>query len=193
MLEALYQWTMRLGAHRRALWVLALVAFLESSIFPIPPDALLIPMVLAARNNAWRIALVCTLASVLGGLLGYAIGMFLFEQVGQFLVGLYSYENQFGTFREYYTEWGAWIVAGAAVLPIPYKLATIASGVMGLDLLVFSVASVLGRGVRFFLVVALLWYFGPPIRTLIETKLRLAVILFLVLLIGGFIVARYLF
>lgn len=193
MLDALYQWTMRLGAHRHALWALALVAFIESSVFPIPPDVLLVPMVLAARDKAWRIASICTVASVLGGFLGYAIGMFLFEELGQPLLELYGYEGQFEAFRDAYNRLGWWIVAGAGVTPFPYKLVTIASGVTGLDPLIFGAASVLARGIRFFLVAALLWYFGPPIRAFIETNLKLVVTVFFVLLIGGFAVARILF
>lgn len=191
MLEALFQWTMRLGARPHALWALALIAFVEASVFPIPPDVLLIPMVLAVRERAWRIALVCTLASVLGGFLGYAIGLFLYDQVGQPVLAFYGYTERFDAFREAYNEWGAWIVAGAGVTPFPYKLITIASGVTALDPVIFGVASVLARGARFFLVAGLLWYFGPPIRTFIETNLKLAVTVFFAFLFGGFLVARY--
>ena len=191
MLEALFQWTMRLGARPHALWALALIAFVEASVFPIPPDVLLVPMVLAVCERAWRIALVCTAASVLGGFLGYAIGLFLYDQVGQPVLVFYGYTERLDAFRAAYNEWGAWIVAVAGVTPFPYKLITIASGVTALDPVIFGVASVLARGARFFLVAGLLWYFGPPIRTFIETNLKLTVTVFFAFLFGGFLVARY--
>ncbi len=191
MLRATYNWVMGLAARRDAIWVLAAVAFIESSVFPIPPDVLLIPMVLAARDRAWRYAAVCTFASVLGGMLGYAIGMYLFESAGQPLLELYGYAAKFDEFRGRYNEWGACIVFIAGLTPFPYKVITIASGVTELDLAVFTVASVLARGLRFFIVAALLWWLGPPVREFIEQRLGLMTIIFCVLLLGGFIVARY--
>ncbi len=191
MLRSLYDWVMALAARKDAVWVLAAIAFIESSVFPIPPDVLLIPMVLAARDSAWRYAAVCTIASVLGGMLGYAIGMFLFESAGQPLLELYGYAAKFDEFRGRYNDWGAWIVFIAGLTPFPYKVITIASGVTELDLAVFTVASVLARGLRFFAVAALLWWLGPPVREFIEKRLGLMTIVFCVLLLGGFIVARY--
>ncbi len=191
MLRSTYDWVMGLAARKDAIWVLAAIAFIESSVFPIPPDVLLIPMVLAARDRAWRYAAVCTIASVLGGMVGYAIGMFLFEAAGQPLLELYGYAAKFDEFRGRYNEWGAWIVFIAGLTPFPYKVITIASGVTELDLAVFTVASVLSRGLRFFAVAALLWWLGPPVREFIEKRLGLMTIVFCVLLLGGFIVARY--
>ena len=191
MLRGLYDWTMKLAGHRHAMWALAFVAFIESSIFPIPPDVLIIPMVLAARHKAWRIAAVATIASVAGGLAGYAIGAGLFESVGRPLLDFYGYANKFETFREGYNEWGAWIVAFFGLTPFPYKVITITSGVTDLNLMVFILASVVSRGARFFLVAALLWYFGEPIRLFIEKYLGLLTILFFVLLIGGFVLLKY--
>jgi membrane protein YqaA with SNARE-associated domain len=193
MLRRLYDWTIRLSAHPRALWALAAVSFIESSVFPIPPDVLLLPMVLAARERAWRIAAVCTVASVLGGLLGYGIGYFLYEEIGQPLLTFYGYEEQFIHFKNAYNEWGAWIVFGAGLTPFPYKVITIASGVANLDIVTFIVASVLSRGLRFFLIAALLWKFGPPVRRFIEARLGLLTFVFFVLLLGGFVVVRYAF
>ncbi len=193
MLRRLYDWTMGLSAHPHALWVLAAVAFIESSVFPIPPDVLLIPMVLAARDRAWRIAAVCTIASVIGGLAGYGIGYFLFAEVGQPLLDFYGYQDKFEEFREAYNQWGAWIVFGAGLTPFPYKVITIASGVTHLDLLTFNAASLLGRAGRFFLVAGLLWKFGPPIRIFIEKNLGPLTVAFFALLFGGFLAARYLF
>ncbi len=193
MLRGLYDWTMGLAGHRHALPALALVAFIESSLFPIPPDILIIPMILAARPRAWRIAAVATAASVVGGLLGYAIGAGLYETVGRPVLEFYGYGAKFEEFRGAYNDWGAWIVAGAGFTPFPYKVITIASGVTGLNLAVFMVASLVSRGARFFLLAVLLWYFGPPVRRLIEANLPLLATLFFVLLFGGFLAIRYLF
>ena len=191
MLRWIYNWVMGLASRRNSIWVLAAVAFIESSVFPIPPDILLIPMVLAARNRAWRFAAVCTIASVLGGMLGYVIGMFLYESAGLPLLELYGDANKFNEFSSRYNEWGAWIVFIAGLTPFPYKVITIASGVTELNLVVFTVASVLARGLRFFIVAALLWWLGPPVREIIEKRLGLVTIIFCVLLLGGFIVAKY--
>ncbi len=192
MLRGLYDWTMRMAAHRRAMTALFAVSFVESSIFPIPPDIMVVPMVLAERAKAFRIALVCTLGSVLGAIAGYAIGAFLFEAVGRPLVEFYGYAEAFAEFTARYNEWGAWIVAGAALTPFPFKVITIASGATGLDLPVFVISSTLARGLRFYLEAALLWRFGPPIRGFIEGNLKLVTIVFFCLLIGGFVVIKYL-
>lgn len=186
MLRRLYDWTMAQAARPHALWILGIVSFVESSLFPIPPDILLIPLVLARRTQAFRIALVCTAASVAGGLLGYAIGHFLFDAVGQPILAFYGYNERFAAFQALYNAWGAWIVFMAGLTPFPYKVITIASGVTGLDLLVFMVASLLSRGLRFFAVTALLWYWGAPIRRFIDRNFGWLSVLFFVLLAGGF-------
>lgn len=183
---------MGLAAHRRASWALGGVSFIESSIFPIPPDVILIPMVLADRKRAWTFAAICTITSVLGGMLGYAIGLFLFEQLGEPLLGLYGYTEKFGVFQAKYEEWGAWAVFIAGITPFPYKVITILSGVAALDPITFIIASILARGARFFLVTALLWKFGEPIRTFIEERLQVLTVIFCVLLVGGFVIARFL-
>ncbi len=192
MLYRLYDWTMDLAGHRHALWALATVAFIESSVFPVPPDVLVIPMVLAVRARAWRIAAVATVASVLGGFLGYLIGAALFETLGRPLLEFYGRMDSFHEFQAAYNEWGAWIVAGAGLTPFPYKVITIASGVADLDLATFAAASAVSRGSRFFLVAALLWWFGPPIRGFIEKNLPLLAGVFFALLFGGFLAIRYL-
>ncbi len=192
MLRGLYDWTMRLAAHRHAMPALFAVSFAESSVFPIPPDVMVVPMVLADKARAFRIAFVCTLASVLGAVAGYAIGALLFEALGRPLVELYGYTQAFGEFTARYKEWGAWIVALAALTPFPFKVITIASGAAGLDLLVFVVSATLARGLRFYLEAALLWRFGPPIRDFIEGNLKVVTTAFLILLIGGFILIKYL-
>lgn len=192
MLRKTYDWTMAQAARRNAVWVLAAVSFVESSVFPIPPDVLLIPMVLAAPHRAWFYALVCTVASVIGGIAGYAIGYGLYDLVAQPILAFYGYLDKFAAFQAMYNEWGAWIVFGAGVTPFPYKVITIASGVTGLDVVVFMIASVLSRGLRFFIVAALLWKFGPPIRTFIEQHLGKLTAAFFVLLLGGFVALRWL-
>jgi membrane protein YqaA with SNARE-associated domain len=192
LLRWLYDRTLEVAGHKHALVGLAVIAFVESSVFPIPPDVLLIPMVLAARQRAWRIALVATVASVVGGLAGYAIGYFLFEALGRPLLEFYGYLDKFETFQGRYHEYGAWIVGFAGLTPFPYKVITIASGVVALDPVVFTVASALSRGLRFFVVAALLWYFGEPIRGFIERNLGLLATLFFVLLFAGFLAIRWL-
>ena len=191
MLRRIYDGTMALAGHRHALAMLGLIAFIEASIFPIPPDVLLIPMVLAARRRAWLIAAVCTCASVAGGALGYGIGYYLFEAVGRPLFEFYGYMDSFAQFRAQFNTWGAWVVAGAGLTPFPYKIITIASGVTALDPLVFMVASVLSRGARFFLWAGLLWYFGPPIRLFMENHLGKLTVIFFAILLGGFVLAGY--
>ena len=192
MLRRLYDWTMTLAGHRRATSALAAVSFIESSVFPIPPDVLLIPMVLADRAKAFRIAFICTVASVLGGMLGYGIGVFLFEEIGRPLLEFYGYAPKFTEFQAKYNEWGAWTVFIAGVTPFPYKVITILSGVTALDLFVFTIASLAARGLRFYIVAGLLWKFGEPIRDFIEKYLGLLFALFCVLLVGGFVAVKFL-
>ncbi len=191
MLRGLYDWALRLAAHRRAKAWLAALSFAESSFFPIPPDVMLVPMVLAERERAFRIAFICSAASVLGGLAGYAIGAGLFDAIGKPLLDFYGYGEQFQRFTAQYHEWGAWIVAFAALTPFPFKVITIASGVAGLDLMVFFVASLVARSLRFYVEAALLWKYGAPIRGFIEKHLGLLTLVFFVLLVGGFAVIKY--
>ncbi len=193
MLRRLYDWTMAFSAEKNAMWALFAIAFIESSVFPIPPDILLVPMILAAREKAWRIAAVCTVASVLGGMAGYGIGYYLFESLGRPLLAFYGKVEKFAEFQALYQQWGAWVVAMAGLTPFPYKVITIASGVAKLNLVTFFVASMLSRGARFYLEAFLLWYFGEPIRTFIEKYLGLLVSAAFVILIGGFVVVKSLF
>jgi membrane protein YqaA with SNARE-associated domain len=193
MIRRLYDWVIRLAAHRRALPALGVISFLESSVFPIPPDVMLIPMVLANRARAFTIAAVCTVTSVLGGLLGYAIGYYAFETIGEWVVRTYHMETGLEAFRAGFDEYGIWIILIKGLTPIPYKLVTIASGAAHFDLFTFVWASIVTRGARFFLVAALLWKFGEPIRAFVEERLTLLTWLFLIALIGGFVAFRYLF
>mgnify|MGYP006275933685 CR=1 FL=1 len=192
MLRRTYDWLIGQAQAPYALWLLAGVSFIESSVFPIPPDVLLIPMVIAAPHRAWLIAGVCTIASVLGGLAGYAIGFWFFEALGAPVLTFYGYDEKFGTFSDTYNEWGVWAVLIAGITPFPYKVITILSGVTALDVWVFTIASLVARAARFFIVAALLWKFGPPIRDFIEARLGLMFTLGLALLLGGFVVAKVL-
>lgn len=192
MLRRLYDWTMSLASGRHAPAALGAVSFAESSFFPIPPDILLIPMVIARRSKAFAYATLCTVTSVLGGAAGYAIGAFLFLQVAEPILAFYGYLDKFEVFRGNFNDYGAWIVFIAGVTPFPYKVITIASGATGLSLPVFMVASVLARGLRFFAVAGLLYLFGPPIRTFIEQRLGLMFTIFVIGLVGGFALIRFL-
>jgi membrane protein YqaA with SNARE-associated domain len=191
MFRNLYDWTMKQAAGKHALPALAVVSFAESSFFPIPPDVMLIPMVLARPERAWLIAGVCTLASVLGGVLGYAIGYFLFATLGQMIIDFYHLQSGFEAYRIMFAEYGLWIILVKGLTPIPYKLITIASGVFKFDFLIFMLASLVTRGVRFFGVAALLWKFGAPIREFIDKRLTVLGYGFLGLLVGGFVVVRF--
>lgn len=192
MLKNLYDWTMRLADHPRALWALAFVSFIESSVFPIPPDIMMIPMILAAPHRAWLIALVAMLSSVAGGVLGYAIGSFAFEQIGQPILESLGKGGAMEEFNTRFNDFGFWAVLGAGVTPFPYKVITIMSGWTGMPIATFIATSVLARGLRFFIVAGLLWKFGPPIRTFIEKRLGLMFTLFIVILFGGFMAVRFL-
>jgi membrane protein YqaA with SNARE-associated domain len=190
MLRALYNKTMALAAHPKAGWWLAFISFLESSIFPIPPDALLIPMVLANRRRAFRYAAICTVASVIGGWAGYAIGYELFELVGQRVIDFYRLNAAFASFKDTFNEYGLWIILGKGATPFPYKLITITAGLTHYDFMTFTIASIVTRGARFFLLAVLLWYFGEPIREFIEKRLTLVTTVALVGIIGGFLLLK---
>jgi len=192
MLRGLYNWVMVQAEGKHALWALAILFFAESSFFPIPPDVMLVPMILAARQRAWLIAGVCTLASVSGGLGGYAIGYYLFDAAGRPMLEFYGYLDKFAHFQARYNEWGAWIVAFFGLTPFPYKVITIASGVTELNIFTFTGASAVSRATRFFLEAALLWHFGAPIRAFIERRLGLVTTIFFVTLFLGFVLLKYL-
>lgn len=191
-LRPLYEWTMAKAADRRALRWLAGIAFVESSFFPLPPDIMLVPMVLAERTRAWLIAAVCTIASIAGGFLGYAIGFFLFDLIGERIIDFYGLQAGMARFQNGFAAYGAWIVFVFGLSMLPYKVVTIASGVAALDPIVFGIASITSRGLRFFLEAALLYWLGPPVREFIENKLEFVTLAALVLLFGGFIALRYL-
>lgn len=192
MLRRVYDWTMRQAAGRHALPTLGVISFLESSVFPVPPDAMMVPMVLSRPLEAWRIALVATITSVVGGLAGYMIGYFLLETVGEWVIRIYGLEDKLVQFQASYAEWGLWIILIKGLTPIPYKLVTIASGMAQFDLFTFILASIVTRGARFFIVAALLRTWGPPIRAFIEQRLTLVTSVFAGLIVLGFVSLRYL-
>jgi membrane protein YqaA with SNARE-associated domain len=191
MIHRLYQWMMRLAGHRHAVAWLAAISFIESSVFPIPPDVMLIPMVLAAPTRAWRLAAVATLASVAGGWLGYAIGAALYQGFGAKIIALYHLEAGFASFQDMFQRYGGWIVLAKGMTPIPFKLVTIASGVVHLDPLVFTLSAIGSRAIRFFLVAGLLHHYGEPIRQFVEQRLVMVTTAALALLVGGFLVLRW--
>ncbi len=191
MIRRLYDWTLRQSASPAAMPTLGAVSFAESSVFPIPPDVLMIPMIIARPRAAWAIATVALVGSVLGALLGYWIGAALFEQVGLPVLTFYGKDSYFDGFTERYNAWGAWAVLIAGVTPFPFKVITILSGATGLSLPIFVLASILARGLRFYLVAALLWRFGPPVKVFIERYLGPLFVAFCVLLVGSFWLIRF--
>jgi len=193
MMKRAYDWMMRSAAHEKAPQALFWVAFVESSIFPIPPDVMLIPMVLARRAQAWVYATICTIGSVIGGVAGYAIGYFLFEYIGQPILRLYGYGDSFQDIARWFNEWGVWILLIKGMTPFPYKVLTIAAGAFHMSIVPFIVASIAARAMRFFLVAGLLYWFGAPIREFIERHLSILTTAFVVLLVGGFVAIKYLF
>lgn len=172
--------------------MLAIVAFIESSVFPIPPDVLMIPMILARPSRAWVIAGVALVASVLGGLLGYAIGALAYESLGQPILEALGKADKMEAFNTRFNDFGFWAVLTAGVTPFPYKVITIMSGWTGMPLVTFIATSILARALRFFLVAWLLWKFGAPIRDFIERRLGLMFILFVIILAGGFYAVKFL-
>ncbi len=186
MFRGLYDWTVRMARHRHADRTLAAVSFAESSFFPIPPDVMLVPMILARRDRAYRIAAICTVASLLGAVAGYAIGMFLYDSVGQWLIRIYAMGEGIEAFRATYREWGAAIILIKGFTPIPFKLVTIASGIAGFSFPMFVAAAAATRAARFFLLAWLLRRYGAPMQRFIERRLNLVGSGVLALIVGGF-------
>lgn len=193
MLRRLYDWCIAAAYRPFASWIMGGVSFVESSFFPIPPDAMLIPMSLARPDRAYSYAFLCTWTSVLGGILGYAIGAVLYDSVGTWLIGLYGYGDKVEAFREAYNRYGAWIILLKGLTPIPYKIVTITSGFAGYDLVLFIVFSIITRGARFYITAFLLNRYGPRIRVVIEERLTFWFTVSLSVLVLGFIAAVYVF
>ena len=190
LLRSLYNWTLKKAEHKYSSWVLSIVSFAESSFFPIPPDVLLIPMIIAKRTKAWTYAFICTLSSVFGGVVGYAIGFFLFNSIGILIVEFYHLTNSFNTFENYYKEYGMLIVLGAGFTPFPFKFITIASGVFSLNIFLFIFTAFIARGFRFYLLAILLFIFGEKIKFLIDKYFNILAVLFFILLVGSFMLIK---
>ena len=192
MLRNLYNWTLNKASHKKASWFLVFVSFAESSFFPIPPDILLIPMILAKRLKAWFYALICTFSSVAGGLAGYAIGYFFYASIGSAIVEIYGLSNSFNLFEDYYKQYGIWIVLSAGFTPFPFKFITIASGVFNLNIFLFVIVATIARGLRFYLIAILLFVFGIAIKKLIDKYFNILVSLFFILLIFSILIIKLL-
>ena len=188
----LYEWTLAKSSHKKAPWFLSIISFSESSFFPIPPDIILIPMVLAKKTKAFFYASICTISSVLGGVLGYFIGLILFNSIGIILINLYHLNDSINEFKNYYNLYGPWIVVIAGFTPFPFKVITIASGLFQLNFIIFILCSFLSRGARFYLVAGLLYLYGGKIRIFIDRYFNFLTILFLVLLIGSILFIKLL-
>jgi len=191
MIRRLYDWTMRLAEGPNALLALIAVSFAESSFFPLPPDTILIPMVLAKRERAFTLALWCTIASVVGGMFGYALGSLLYESVGHWIVNFYGYGERIESLRSTYVQYGAWIILIKGLTPIPYKLVTIMSGFAGYDFGLFVVLSIIVRGIRFFAVAGLLYFYGEPVRGFIERRLEAVAVVTVAVIVSGFLIVKY--
>jgi membrane protein YqaA with SNARE-associated domain len=193
MLRRLYDWCIAAADKPYATWLMGAVSFLESSVVPVPPDAMLIPMSLARPDQAWFYATVCTLTSVAGGVLGYFIGAALYDSVGLWVMNLYGLTDKVESFRAAYAQWGSWIILLKGLTPIPYKLVTIASGFAGYSFIMFVLLSLVARGMRFFAVAFLLNRYGAQARAIIEERLGFWVSIAAIALVGGIIAAVYLF
>ena len=193
MLRSVYDWCIAAAYKPYALWLMGLVSFLESSVFPVPPDAMLIPMSLARPEKAWTYAALCTVTSVAGGVLGYFIGAYLYDSVGHWLISLYGYGDKVEAFREAYAKWGTWIILLKGVTPIPYKIVTITSGFAGYNLALFIVFSIVARGTRFYFTAFLLNRYGARAREIIEKRLEMWFALSVAVLLAGIFAAVYLF
>ena len=192
MLRRLYDWTLNLAEKPAAKAWLAFISFLESSIFPIPPDVMLMPMCMAKREKSFLYAAIATGSSIIGGIVGYAIGAFFFLTIGQAIIEFYGLQSAFDVTRDRFNDQGVWWVMIAGFTPLPFKVITIVSGVTTMPLIPFIIASIIGRAGRFFLVAALFWWFGAPIKNFIEKWFNILAISFVILLVGGFVVLKYL-
>jgi membrane protein YqaA with SNARE-associated domain len=191
MMQKLYYRIIALSGSPRAPYVLAALAFTESSVFPIPPDVLLAPMTLANPKRAWSFAFICTIASVLGGIVGYAIGALLYDTVGQWLIHLYGYGDRMAALKEAYAKWGALVILLKGLTPIPFKLVTIVSGLLGYNFVWFVGLSLLTRGARFFIVAGALTVFGDALRGLLERHFAAFIAISAAIVVVGFVVAAY--
>ena len=192
MLKRLYDWTMGLASHRHAILALAFISFIEASVFPIPPDVLMIPLILAQPKKAWVIATVCLISSVMGGMFGYAIGAFFYDSIGEPILTALGKGDAVTAFNARFNDYSFWAVLVAGITPFPFKVITILSGWTSMPFWIFLTTSLIARAIRFYVVAALLWKFGAPIREFVENRLGLVFTAFVVILIGGFFLVGYL-
>ena len=192
LIKNIYNWTLDKSAHPKAKWFLAFISFAESSFFPIPPDVVLIPMIIAKRASAFLYALICTLSSVIGGVFGYLIGLFFFNSIGLLIVNYYGLYDQFSSFENYYSKYGVWIVLGAGFTPFPFKFITIASGFFNFNIFYFIGLSLIARGLRFYILAILLKVFGDQIEQIINKYFNILVTIFFILLVGSVIILKIL-
>ena len=185
-MNSMYDWALEVSKSKHAMLALFLVAYSESLFFPIPPDVMMIPMILAAPKKAWKITILATLGSLLGGYTGYYIGVYLYDAMAVPIMEFYGYMDKLDSFKEYYIERGYWIVFGAGFTPFPYKVITVASGALDLDVYIFGMASLVSRGARFLIIAVLLWKFGEPMQRFIKKHLGILATLFFILIIGSF-------
>jgi len=192
LIRKLYDWTLDKAGHPKATWFLVLISFTESSFFPIPPDIILVPMIIAKRVKAWTYAFICTVSSVIGGVAGYCIGYFFFTHIGTLIVEYYALSDQFNSFEVYYNQYGMWIVLGAGFTPFPFKFITIASGFFNLNIFLFIGVAIIARGLRFYLLALLLKIFGEMIKNLIDKYFNFLATLFFILLVGSIVLLKFL-
>ncbi|MBP2310969.1 YqaA family protein [Azospirillum soli] len=191
MLKPLYNRILQLSARKDAVWWMAGVSFAESSFFPLPPDIMLVPMCLSEPKKLWRYTNICALASLIGGLFGYAVGFYLFESVGRLIIDFYNAQDSFQRFQDMFAEFGPWFLILKGVTPIPYKLLTITAGFAHLDLTVFILCSIVARFSRFYMIAILLHFYGPQVRDIIEKRLMLVTTVLLVIVIGGLLSFKF--
>ncbi|MBB3266552.1 membrane protein YqaA with SNARE-associated domain [Azospirillum sp. OGB3] len=191
MLKPLYNRILKLSARKDAVWWMSAVSFAESSFFPLPPDIMLVPMCLAEPKKLWRYTNICALASLIGGLFGYAVGFYLFESVGRLIIDFYNAQDSFQRFQDMFAEFGPWFLILKGITPIPYKLLTITAGFAHLDLTVFILCSIVARFSRFYMIAILLHFYGPQVRDIIEKRLMLVTTVLLVIIIGGLLSFKF--
>lgn len=187
MLDRLWDIAARKGAER----VLMIVSFTEAIFFPIPPDLLLLPMGMASRKRVFRLAGICLVFSLVGGVIGYGIGYYFMETIGSSIIRFYGLEEQYTKIQVWYDTYSAWAVSIAGLTPIPYKLCTLTAGAFKVNWLVFIIASAISRGIRFFVIATLIYYFGETARTFLEKRFNLVVTGSLILVILGFVILKY--
>lgn len=191
LIKRLYDWVLHWAETPYGIPALFILAFAESSFFPVPPDVLLIALAISIPSRSFKFASVCAAGSVLGGILGYGIGLYGYETVGRPIVDFYHGQEVMDKVKLWYDQYGFWGILIAAITPIPYKVFTIASGVFSFDFWMFITASIIGRSARFFVVAGLIWKFGPAIRDFIDKYFNLLMWAFMILLIGGFVLVKY--